>query len=361
MAKNIVLCLDGTSNQVSSPLTNVTRLFRVLQRDTKQLTYYDAAVGTLLDPYSLSPYRKKLRLLFDMATGISIRDNFCEAYSFLVHNYEEGDRIFIFGFSRGAFTARAVAGALHLFGLLRPEHDNLIPYIWQSYSDDSPARSRQSTIALFRSANRFKGHFGRKTPEIQFMGLWDTVAAFGLITRFRTLPYTRANPSVRAVRHAASIDEHRSCFGLNAFQHDVQNQDFRELWFAGVHSDVGGGFKEEESGLAKITLNWMVGEAELFDLKIDHAHLKKVLRQPSPDPLAIAHDSFDFMWRLAEFFPVRTWDHDSLKYRWRWPNLFRSRCIPAGALVHDSVARRIEARNDYRPKNLPKNHVIVER
>jgi uncharacterized protein (DUF2235 family) len=361
MAKNIVLCLDGTSNQVSSPLTNVTRLFRVLDRDATQLTYYDAGVGTLLDPYSLSPYKKKLRLLFDLATGISIRDNFCEAYSFLVHNYEEGDRVFMFGFSRGAFTARAVAGALHSFGLLRPEHENLIPYIWQAYSDDSPSRSRQSTIALFRSANRFKSHFSRKSPEIQFMGLWDTVAAFGLISRFRTLPYTRANSSIRVIRHAASIDEHRSCFGLNGFQQDVKNQDFREIWFAGVHSDVGGGFKDEESGLSKITLDWMVREAISFGLKVAPDRLAKALREPSPDPLAVAHDSFDLMWRLVEFLPVRAWDHDSLRYRWRWPNLFRRRFIPASALVHDSVARRIQAHIGYRPKNLPKNHVIVER
>ena len=352
MAKNIVVCCDGTGNQLGANATNVLRLWSALVRDQSQVCFYDPGVGTLGDPRVLGVWRRQLRKRLDGAIGYSIRDNFIDAYSFIARRYTDGDRIFLFGFSRGAYTARAVAGAIHLFGLLEPAHENLAPYVWRTYSNDD---GDEDADDLFGTAARFRKRFTRTVP-IHFVGVWDTVSSFGLITNFRTLPHTRSNPSVAVLRHAAAIDERRACFRCSRCDPTVPGQDTKEVWFAGVHSDVGGGYPEKEAGLAKIPLRWMLGEAGAHGLALDPARVAEALADPPPDPAARAHESLAGWWRLLEFLPQRRWTHGKKKFGWCAPNFFAPRRMTddevRAPLVHDSVRAR-RAQTGYSPKNFP--------
>ena len=348
--KNIVLCLDGTHNQISGVNTDVWRLYAALERDEAQLTYYDPGVGTLKDASALTWHRKMVRWVLDLAAAHSLRDNFIEAYAFIARHYNPGDRIFIFGFSRGAYTARAVAGAIHLFGLIRPENENLIAYLWQTYSDDSQGATEAGQKLLFETARKFKAACCSSEVNVSFLGVWDTVSAFGFITQFRTLAHTRNNPSIEVVRHAAAIDEKRSLFGLNQFKHDVEGQDFREVWFAGYHSDVGGGAPANENGLGLISLDWMIREAVKNGMRIN-SEKQSELDPNSSKP--VWHNSMGFPMSLLEFLPVRKWNNDTKSYAIKAPNLFKPRPIPEGALIHHTVFD-FETSQNYNPKNLPK-------
>src|SRR4051812_39013145 len=129
MSKNIVLCCDGTSNQFASDQTNVIKLYRCLLNIAgQQLTFYDPSVGTQPAPGLWFGFEKRVSVLLGLAIGLGFKGNIRDAYCFLMENYEPGDKVYLFGFSRGAFTARAVAGMIHAVGLLRPGTDNLIPY-----------------------------------------------------------------------------------------------------------------------------------------------------------------------------------------------------------------------------------------
>lgn len=355
MSRNIVVCCDGTSNQISGYPTNVLRLWSALKQPTQsQIAFYDPGVGTLGDPTNWSMFQRRLRKKLDNAIGLSIGDNFADAYGFLAQTYQPGDRIFLFGFSRGAYTARAVAGAIHLFGLLRPEHANLTRYLWRSYSNDE---GDEDAAVLFNTANRFKKRFGRAV-HVHFLGVWDTVSSFGWITQFRTLPHTRKNPSVSIVRHALAIDERRACFRANMLNRASDTQDFKELWFAGVHADVGGGYPEEESALAKIPLLWMMEEAESAGLIFDPANKQDVLSDPAPDPCGVQHQSLAGWWRLLEYLPQRRFKFDKKRWGWHWPNRGRLRDMqPKGCdppVIHESVRQRME-RASYKPRNLRLN------
>jgi uncharacterized protein (DUF2235 family) len=356
MARNIVVCCDGTGNQISTDPTNVMRLWSAIDHDsTDQLAFYDPGVGTLGDPRILTPLRKSLRKKLDGAIGLSIRDNFIDAYSFIARNYADGDRIFLFGFSRGAYTARAVAGAISLFGLVRPGHDHLTPYVWRSFSNDD---GDEDSPTLFQTAARFRKRFTRKVP-IHFVGVWDTVSSFGLITHFRTLPCTRTNPSVGIFRHAVAIDEHRACFRANLAE-PADGQDFGQVWFAGVHSDVGGGYPESDSGLAKIPLRWVLQEAKNAGLLLDPSRVREVLDDPAPDPNGEIHESLIGWWRMLEFLPQRRFYFPKKRLAWRWPNWFRRRCLqPTDCpvpVIHGSVRLRM-SNGQYKPRNIPSNAI----
>src|SRR4051812_21822286 len=259
MPKTIVICCDGTTNEITGHQTNVLRLYSTLDRahPDKQLTFYDPGVGTLADPMALTRTRKFVQRKLDAAIGRSLCQNFSDAYGFLSRYYESGDKIYMFGFSRGAYTARAVAGAMNMLGLLRPELSNLAPYVWAIYANDGHIYDVESR---FGGARRFQELFCiPKRPPIRLLGLWDTVSSFGWFWDFETLPYTANNPLVEQVRHAVSIDEHRAAFPQNMIMKDkkpVMTDQIKQVWFAGVHSDVGGGYADEVGGLSKISLEW---------------------------------------------------------------------------------------------------------
>ena len=374
-AKNLVVCCDGTDNEVAGNASNVLRLFRMLERSERQLPYYDSGVGTISNPQFVTPRLMRFGRIFDSAVGLSISNHFMKAYRFLSKNYEPGDQICIFGFSRGAYTARAVAGAIHRFGLIRPELAGLEDLVWATYSGQNDKPKER-----FAAAPVFKKAFGVRNPQetderkafdvkIHVVGVWDTVSSFGLIWDLQTLPDTANNASIAHVRHAVSIDERRAMFPSNLFRpKDLkQHESFKQVWFAGVHSDVGGGYPEDEGTLSKVSLEWMLNDCTKLGLWIDPEMRKHLMneppRHPPADPCGKNHDELKGFWKLLEFLPQRRFSGKKGKMSWHAPNLFRSRKIETlnndaydviKPAIHQSVLDRINnCKKRYAPKNLP--------
>lgn len=391
MPKNIVMCFDGTDNSVHGDASNVLRLYECLEHSGRQLTYYDPGVGTLASTDSKTGVGRFLSRTLDGAIGHSLRDNFCEAYRFLAEHYKPGDAIFLYGFSRGAYTARAVAAGVHAFGLVKPEHANLVSYVWSLLLNE-PGLGKNEFL---KAPELFKSRFCQGCVPIHFVGVWDTVSSLGWIWDFRSVPYTAFNPSVHCIRHAVSIDERRAFFRSNLFcftgktdakgkrtikKPEVPGQDLKEVWFAGAHSDVGGGYPDAEDGLAKIALDWMIRESQLVrevrcdgaatdwstSLHLDQSCIDAALgtagSASKPSPLAMQHHSLTARWWLGELFPRRSFNSKNESKSWRWPNFAKRRTVAAGSTVHASVVARLkDAKAAYRPKNLPKiEELLVE-
>jgi uncharacterized protein (DUF2235 family) len=354
MAKNIVLCCDGTANEFAKDNTNVVKLYSTLVQDRpEQCTYYHPGVGTLEPPGALTPWRRLVTRTLGQAVGAYLENDICDAYAFLMRNYEPGDRVFLFGFSRGAYTVRAVAALLHMYGLLRPGNEALIPYaIRMMMAIQRAGRAHAQTVDdYFSLAREFKRTVSRECKP-WFVGVWDTVSSVGWIENPLRLPFVSDNPDIEFGRHAVAIDERRAFFRTNLWRpatdatrpHGPKN--LLQVWFAGVHCDVGGGYPEHESGLSKLTLEWMLDEASApqVGLLVDPVERDRVLgraggRYAPPDPTAVAHESLKGLWVLAEFVPKRHFDWKTRRERHRM-NLFRRRSIPEGSTIHWSVFER---------------------
>jgi uncharacterized protein (DUF2235 family) len=402
--RNIVICCDGTGNEVTGNLSNVLKLFRILEKDERQRVYYDPGVGTVATENSWQRLRARLGAYFGLVTGAGLDDNILDAYRFLVETYEEGDRVFLFGFSRGAYTVRALAAFIHLVGLLRPDQVGVSDYAlttykragWQDEEEKAskarpPAREapagaadeRDRTPAEdggtggFKAGGQFKRVMDARTVTIHFMGVWDTVASmivpgsFPLSFHLRTLPFTRKNPSVRAFRHAMAIDERRRMFRLNRWAEGQQfeanhwarppegfpPQDCEQVWFAGVHSDIGGGYAETQSGSSKWPLIWMIEEATKPEhgLRIRKSRFRDLAlgKPPSnrrqdyvpPNALGPMHRSLHgVFWWLIELIPKNARYRE---WRGRWLGFYfplaEPRPVPPGEKLHPSVAERLAA------------------
>ena len=353
MAKNIVICCDGTGNEFGNANSNVVKLYRTLSLETEeQIGYYHPGIGTMGAPGAISALAQAWTKFWGQAIGYGIMNNVSDAYGYLMNRYAPGDHVFLFGFSRGAYAVRAVAAMLHMFGLVRRGNEVLIPYVNKMFQKHHKSRD---TFAL---AAEFKDTFSHECKPY-FVGVWDTVSSVGWMYDPLSLPYTAYDPDIAHGRHALSIDERRCFFRQNMWVQRLATQDIRQVWFAGVHSDVGGSYPEPESGLAKIALKWMVEEATSVGLLIDREEYDLVLGKTpgkfaSPDPSATMHDSLQGFWRILEIFPHRYVDlsGDRPVTRWKIP-LGRPRFIPEGSLVHESVVERIHAVPTYRPPNLP--------
>lgn len=348
MSKNIVICCDGTGNQFGNSNSNVVKLFSVIERDPReQIAYYDPGVGTTKSTGVLISLKSWWRKLLGLATGYGIYENVYEAYSYLMENYEEGDKIFLFGFSRGAYTVRVLSGFVFMMGLLEKGCQNLIPYAFQIYARKKPD---------FKIAGKFKSNFSRNCP-IEFMGIWDTVSSVGYFGNWKSYPYTTNNKNVKIIRHALAIDERRAFYNQNSLgSKENEGQSIKEVWFTGVHSDIGGSYDELESGLSKITLQWMLNEAKLAHLKIDAARYSKYVLQNSkgyvgPDPHGKIHNSLNGIWYLLEIIPRLKVNYSTGYRKWFIP-WGRRREIQNNAFVHETVFQRMST-SDYKPGNLP--------
>jgi len=345
--RNIVICLDGTANEFRlRQNTNVVKLFSLLVRDPeRQIAYYHPGVGTMAPPGALTRLQKGVTRLLGMAFGYGLFRDLGDAYTFLMNHYRPGDRIFLFGFSRGAYTARALAAMVHTYGLLGPGNDALVPYVTRMMRR---GRSGDDARRFFRSADDFKAALADRQPRIAFVGLWDTVSSVGWVERPVSLAFTGSNPSVDASRHAIAIDERRAFFRTNLWRPRAKGPsgpaDLSQVWFAGDHCDVGGGHAESESGLSSVALHWMLKEAvkPAIGLLIDPARWRQFVDSDfycPPDPRADTHESLTWKWRLLEIWPKRHWSW--AKEAWeRRMNLGRPRTIPKGSLVHSSIKVR---------------------
>lgn len=274
--RNLVLFFDGTGNILgNSSDTNVVRLMRSLnkrrpyEKALEQLAYYDPGVGTTNEfpPAGLgAKYRGFWQQLKGLALGHGAFDNVSEGYEFLCREYRPGDRIWLFGFSRGAFTARAVGGMVNMYGLVYPSGLPMVRTLVRTYF----AESNEGRDNFARDVIK---HFSLdRTPLLHFTGVWDTVETIGLTGGVTITNSTEFEHKLFVhIRHALAIHETREKYKPReytapAFTEEEQAyRSFKQCWFRGVHSDIGGSYAQD--GLSNITLNWMMEEARRCGLE----------------------------------------------------------------------------------------------
>jgi uncharacterized protein (DUF2235 family) len=355
MPKNVVICCDGTANEFAHNNTNVVKLYSTLVQDEPgQRTYYHPGIGTMEPPGALIPISRKVSRVLGMAVGAFLENDIRDAYVFLMQAYEPRDSVFLFGFSRGAYTVRAVASLLRMYGLLRPGNEALVPYAirmmmaLKKARETDPSRYAKTINDYFSLASEFKTTMARECRP-WFVGVWDTVSSVGWIENPLKLPFVADNGDIEIGRHAIAIDEKRAFFRTNLWrpggdpEESHGPKDLLQVWFPGVHCDVGGGYAEAESGLSKLALEWMLDEAEQHGLKVDASKKRDVLggKLPNvpPDPDGKMHESLAGWWKLAEYVPKRHFNWRTRQEE-RRANLSRRRTIPSGAVMHWSVYER---------------------
>lgn len=380
MPKDIVLLLDGTSNEISSNRSNILRLYGTLQKSENQLVYYDPGVGTFGAENNWSRAIRKAYEVWGIATGWGLDANVKEAYRFLVQNYEGGpnpDRIHIIGFSRGAYCARVLAGFLHAFGLMEERNLNLLFYAFRAYKRIDEDARPEDYAELGLHQRILQPH----RPLIRFLGLFDTVSSViesgRFLPRLRKHGFTETNPSIQTVRHAVAIDERRTMFRPQLWPQDQpfdpspetaggsRPQDAKEVWFTGVHGDVGGGYPEARSALAKLPLKWMIDESRSTGLKYNSNVISSLVmgetpQYAKPDALAQVTNSMTFGWRLLEYLP-RKKPSGSRRVSIAGFSIPQSeaRNIPAGARLHHSVVERYKKQGRW-PAHLPQEHLVED-
>ncbi|KAG5340142.1 hypothetical protein E4T56_gene19446 [Termitomyces sp. T112] len=329
-ACTLVLCFDGTGDQFDSDNSNIVEFFTMLKKDDreKQMVYYQAGIGTYTSPKIATPLAAKISKTLDEMIAWNLDAHVMDGYEFLMQNYKAGDRICIFGFSRGAYTARSLAGMIHKVGLLPACNHQQVPFAYKMFTRVDEIGWQQSNV--------FKKAFSVDVP-IEFIGVWDTVNSVGLIPR--RLPFTTSNTIVRTFRHAIALDERRAKFKANLWnrpnekeakmgttgqtpdvskhkQHDhsaigetgkrgsqgkktlrkmerryadhlERPTDVEEVWFAGCHCDVGGGSVANGTPhtLARIPLRWMIRECFKADTGI--MFMSESLKTVGLDPASL--------------------------------------------------------------------------
>jgi uncharacterized protein (DUF2235 family) len=283
--KRLVVCCDGTWNQPDqvSP-TNVVKVALALRdRDRAgvvQRVFYNAGVGT-----------GRFDRLRGGAFGFRLSTHVRECYRFLVENYEPGDELYFFGFSRGAFTARSTAGMVRNCGILRREHQNRLDDAFALYRGRDPKLHPRLTRATL-----FRRSFSHE-PRVHFIGVWDTVGALGVpilgprwanaLNRRWQFHDTDLSTRVDLAYQALAIDEERGPFVPTLWnrQEGAGSQVLQQVWFAGVHSDVGGGY--DDPSLAELPLLWLVDRAARAGLEFQDGFFSG--RKPD-EPRAVAED-----------------------------------------------------------------------
>lgn len=330
MKKRIVICADGTWNRPEKDLkkdvpTNVLRLARAIKPvsagDIPQQVFYDWGVGSYYDK------------LVGGATGRGLNKNIMDDYRYIVQNYAPGDELFFFGFSRGAYTVRSLCGLINNCGILKRPDARLIQAAFDLYKKPGRVNAPQGANSVaFRAAH------AHPSPEVKFVGVWDTVGALGipfsflgLLDRKDEFYDTKLGSNVRIARHAMAIDELRSDFEPTIWA-PRDRLDLKQMWFVGAHSDVGGGYPRDKDGtsLSDFPLDWLLREAKAAGLAAE-GHLRSGL---SPKATATLHKSRRFIYRSKRPYH-RPIDHGK-----------------GPVLIHPSVRQRWDADPHYRPPNL---------
>jgi len=359
VGRNLIICCDGTHNEFGSNKTNVVRLIQILDRNPyKQRLFYDPGVGTLPEPVSWGRIKKILFDLSDLAFATGLPDKVANAYRYLMDIWQPGDRVFLFGFSRGAYTVRVLAGLLYELGLLPRGGDNLVPYAYRLFKAVRK-QSKEEKNSYWELCYKFRWTFARPialgTEErrfpIHFLGVWDTVSSVGWVYNPSTFPYTHQNPGIKSVRHAVSVDERRAFFRSNLIS-ATPDQDAVEVWFPGVHCDVGGGYSDSESW--RVAFGLILRAAEKAGLLIDEKRRQTVLGKPPARPWADKiHNSLTLPWWLVEVLPKFPYSTTTKSHHF-YINLGRRRRIDPGSLLHRSVLERMaDPALSYSPSNIP--------
>lgn len=320
MAKKIVVCTDGTWDS-SGKNTNVYKLSRAALNTVSQVVFYDDGVGADGTP---------IEKLTGGAFGTGLWQKIKDAYTQVAHVYEQDDEIFLFGFSRGAYTARSLAGMIAVSGLPTKNFDqDMVGSAFTAYRDKD---QREKILAEMNQK------YGMYDAKITMVGVWDTVGSLGIPSVFggvSPILYgfldTGLHPDVLNACHALAIDERRAEFPAtlwNPNPANAQRQTVEQVYFTGVHCDVGGSYPE--TGLSDITLSWMMQKAMQLGLEVSDA--AKAQYGAAPDAkhaLDQKHESWSILWG----FPKR-------------------RSIASNASISNSVAIRYLHDTSYRPGNL---------
>ena len=321
MPKRIACCTDGTWD-TNRNNTNVYRIYKAISVNAGQVAIYDDGVGSNGAP---------IERLLGGAFGTGLYSKIKRAYTQIAHVYEAGDEIFLFGFSRGAYTARSLAGMIAICGLPTGNFsDRTVETAFEAYRNKE---KRADLLMSLKDCNMYDA-------KLTMVGVWDTVGSLGIPAIFggvSPLVYgfldTGLHPDVLHAYHAIAIDERRMEFPATLWTSPpVPGQTIEEVWFCGVHSDVGGGYSGDAStgtALSEITLGWMMSKASALGLQIDSD-----VRTQYALPL-------DPKYALDEL-------HESWSPIWGFP---KSRVIDSRACLADSVVVRCQ-HDSWRPKNI---------
>ncbi|EMD37020.1 hypothetical protein CERSUDRAFT_155454 [Gelatoporia subvermispora B] len=336
--RNLVVCIDGTSNQFGVKNTNVVELYNRLEKSENQLTYYNSGIGTYATPSwrSLSWWMQVAGHKFDLAFAWRFERILLGAYEWLSENYNQGDRIYLF-VSRGAYQVRAISGMIERVGLIHKGNRDQIPFAYELYAATKhPSDTDSSGNTTIEKCKRFKATFSRRNVKVHFVGVWDTVSSVGIV-RDKTLPDTTAGMGhVCYFRHALALDERRVKF-LPEYAYGgvgpptLDDNHMKEVWFAGSHSDIGGG-KVENSDMNQFgpAIRWMSYEAIGYGLKVEPFQGKWKNVTPSR--------SLSLLWWFLEVFPITRLTYKDSGSVQSWPpNMGAPRCIQAHQLIHKSV------------------------
>jgi uncharacterized protein (DUF2235 family) len=300
MPKTLVVCCDGTwqtPDQDAGP-TNVTKMARAIQprneRGDHQLVFYDEGVGT----------GNRLDRLIGGAIGRGLSENVQQAYRFLALNYEDGDAICVFGFSRGAYTVRSVAGLVALAGLLHKGDLEYMPQVWEHYR----------TFPDDRKAGTLPARERARYPMIDLVGVWDTVGSLGIPgnvlgrigRRKHQFHDVMLSSKIRHAYQALAIDERRGNFQPAIWDTTMTTpeQKVEQVWFAGGHGNIGGGIskvsgRDDHTALSDMAFLWMIEKVRPL-LAVDEGYVRTKVRQMNQDTLCgfIADQAKSGIWRV---------------------------------------------------------------
>lgn len=343
MVKRIAIFSDGTWNtpQQAHP-TNVIRLKEcTLEQGSDgvaQTSFYDRGVGA---------DGNRFQRILGGVSGRGLDENILDGYRFLIENHEEDDQIFLFGFSRGSYTVRSLVGLVRNCGLLRKEHAGMVDAAMRLYR-----KRKKNSDPYSQAAQRFRDQYS-KTTDIRFLGVWDTVGALGIPVRglghllnwrykFHDVDLSG---TVKYAYHALSVDEKRGAFKPSVWAHTGKSgQVVEQVWFAGVHREVGGG--SPDASLPDIAFMWMMHKAQACGLQFDQQAIRDSIH-PSWSGNLLGELGFPFKYFSKHI-----------------------RQVGAAKFANQAVCREVVTRYEsgtttYRPANLKKyletpNHQVAE-
>lgn len=351
MSKHIVICCDGTwQTATENSVSNIVKITRAIAPQsaagTNQITYYDPGVGTNGEVDKIS----------GGAFGDGLDNRVLEAYFFIINNYRPGDKLYLFGFSRGAYTVRSLVGLINNAGLLNKQHAKKLNATYILYRSKAAEDAPQG-----KHAKQFRTEFSREI-NIHFLGVFDTVGALGvpllLWKRHNRKHYgfhdTSLTRSIKNAFHALAIDEKRRSFIPTIWQAKPETYS-EQVWFSGVHSDVGGGY-QDDSGLADICLTWMLSKAQACGLDINYDNIIY-----HPNPMATLHNSYTIGFKPLGYRYRNVRDHritcqqsHKPKQSW-WLRLGAKPLIndaPNDMVISQEALLRMHQNAQYQPKSI---------